>query len=194
MSLRHAVLGLLADQGAASGYDLLKRFEGSLANIWPATQSQLYGELGKLTTDGLIEISAEGARGRKEYEITESGRTELRHWMTEVLPVPVKRDETMLRVFLLGTIEPEQRRRFLTDAATRLRTRLAELEDLERRIDWNDDDLSTYGHLVLDWGQRFMAMRADWFTDVAEHIDRPAAAAPTGSAPTSPSPGPSSAS
>lgn len=191
MSLRHAVLGLLADQGGASGYDLLKRFEGSLGNIWPATQSQLYGELGKLTADGLIEVAAEGARGRKEYEITEPGRTELHHWMTEVLPVPVKRDDTMLRVFLLGTIAPEQRRQFLRDAAERLRTRLAELEDLERSIDWDDDDLSTYGHLVLDWGQKFITMRAEWFTDVAERID---AIEQPATSPSLSSPPPSSAS
>ncbi len=42
MSLRHALLGLLSE-GPASGYDLLKLFDNSLANVWPATQSQLYG-------------------------------------------------------------------------------------------------------------------------------------------------------
>jgi DNA-binding PadR family transcriptional regulator len=44
VSLRIAALGLLA-QHAGSGYDLLRRFEKSIANVWPATQSQLYGEL-----------------------------------------------------------------------------------------------------------------------------------------------------
>ncbi|MFD0886645.1 PadR family transcriptional regulator [Streptosporangium algeriense] len=44
MSLRHALLGLLS-QGPASGYDLLKTFDISLANVWPATQSQVYAEL-----------------------------------------------------------------------------------------------------------------------------------------------------
>ncbi|NED54550.1 PadR family transcriptional regulator, partial [Micromonospora aurantiaca] len=79
MSLRHAVLGLLAELGGASGYDLLKLFEVSLDNVWPATQSQLYGELGKLTDAGLIEVAAEGPRGRREYRITPSGRAELHH-------------------------------------------------------------------------------------------------------------------
>ena len=49
MSLRHALLGLLAEH-PASGYDLLKQFEGSLAFVWPATQSQLYTELGAWPT------------------------------------------------------------------------------------------------------------------------------------------------
>ncbi len=56
VSLRIAALGLLA-QHPGSGYDLLKRFEKSMANVWPATQSQLYGELNKLADAGLIEVS-----------------------------------------------------------------------------------------------------------------------------------------
>ena len=72
MSLRIAALGLLA-QHPGSGYDLLKRFEQSMANVWPATQSQLYGELNKLSDTGLIEVSAIGPRGRKEYRVTAGG-------------------------------------------------------------------------------------------------------------------------
>ena len=45
-----AALGLLA-QEPGSGYDLLKHFEKSMANVWPATQSQLYGELNKLAVN-----------------------------------------------------------------------------------------------------------------------------------------------
>jgi hypothetical protein len=45
VSLRHATLGLLA-QHPASGYDLLKKFQESMAHVWPATQSQLYGGAG----------------------------------------------------------------------------------------------------------------------------------------------------
>ena len=73
MSLRYAALGLLA-QHPGSGYDLLKRFEASMANVWPATQSQLYGELNKLADAGLIEVTDVGPRGRKAYRVTEAGR------------------------------------------------------------------------------------------------------------------------
>ena len=84
MSLRHAVLGLLA-HGPASGYDLLGTFQGSLANVWPATQSQLYGELNRLADAGLITVAAEGPRGRKEYALTEAGMAELKR-MTGARP------------------------------------------------------------------------------------------------------------
>ncbi len=82
MSLRYAALGLLA-QHPGSGYDLLKRFENSMANVWPATQSQLYGELNKLAEAGLIEVTDIGPRGRKEYRVTKAGREDLLRWMTD---------------------------------------------------------------------------------------------------------------
>ena len=80
MSLRFAALGLLA-QHPGSGYDLLKRFQLSVGNVWSATQSQLYGELNKLADAALIEVSDTGPRGRKEYRITVAGRAELVRWI-----------------------------------------------------------------------------------------------------------------
>src|SRR5690349_1320921 len=100
MSLRHGLLGLLA-QGPASGYDLFKAFELSLANVWAATQSQLYTELNRLAEAGLVTVVAEGPRGRKEYDISEEGREELRHWLTEVEPTGTPRSDMLLRVFFL---------------------------------------------------------------------------------------------
>ena len=112
MSLRHAVLGLLEER-PMSGYDLLKRFEQAMSNVWAATQSQLYGELGKLESAGLIRVHAEGPRGRKEYAITEAGQAELRHWLVEVEPTRVTRNEALLRVYFLGAVEPARAREYL---------------------------------------------------------------------------------
>lgn len=54
MSLKYAVLAALLE-GEASGYELSKVFDVSLANFWPATPQQLYRELERLAGDGLIE-------------------------------------------------------------------------------------------------------------------------------------------
>src|SRR6201990_3067391 len=103
--LRIAALGLLA-QAPGSGYDLLKHFEKSMANVWPATQSQLYGELKKLSEVGLIEVSDIGPRGRKEYRITDAGRAELQRWVSSPQDDPPFRSAGLLRVFLLGEVLP----------------------------------------------------------------------------------------
>ncbi|MBU3060334.1 PadR family transcriptional regulator [Nocardia sp. NEAU-G5] len=170
MSLRHAVLGLLVEKGRASGYDLLKTFDMSLAGVWPATQSQLYTELGKLATEGLIEVTAEGARGRKEYEITASGREELRHWLTEVPPKRPLRDEALLRIFFLGQLDPEQARRYLLDGVEYLTRHIEELQTTEETIDWDADNLSRYGRLVLDYGISTLSLRREWLAQTADEV------------------------
>jgi PadR family transcriptional regulator AphA len=161
MSLRHAVLGMLADQ-PGSGYDLLKRFEQAMANVWPATQSQLYGELGKLETAGMIHVHAEGPRGRKEYEITEAGLAELRHWLVEVEPTGPPRSATLLRVYFLGSVSPDQARGYIATMAEKAQVREKGLEELEGSIDWGEDNQSLYGRLVLEWGKRFSVMQREW--------------------------------
>jgi DNA-binding PadR family transcriptional regulator len=54
VALRHAVLVALLE-GEASGYELSKRFDVSVANFWSATPQQLYRELERLEGDGLVE-------------------------------------------------------------------------------------------------------------------------------------------
>ncbi|WP_033294606.1 PadR family transcriptional regulator [Amycolatopsis jejuensis] len=169
MTLRHAVLGLLADS-PGSGYDLLKRFQTAMANVWSATQSQLYGELGKLEKAELIKVSAEGPRGRKEYSITDTGRTELQTWLLDPGPSPVPRSETLLRVYFLGEVSPAQARDYVARHGESA-ARLAEhLESLEASIDWDDADSSRYGRLVLEWGKRYAAMEQEWATWATERI------------------------
>ncbi|MER7508651.1 PadR family transcriptional regulator [Streptomyces lavendulae] len=169
MSLRHALLGLLSER-PASGYDLLKRFETSLANVWPATQSQMYTELSKLSADGLITVSAEGPRGRKEYTLTDEGLTELRHWLTETKPQRNTRSDLLLRVFFLNVLPPEHARGYLAWLADMSQREYEGLRRLEESIDWGDDPLSVNGRIALEYGLRLNAMRREWAEWAADRI------------------------
>ena len=170
MSLRIAALGLLA-QEPGSGYDLLKHFEKSLANVWPATQSQLYGELNKLADAGLIEVSDVGPRGRKEYRITTAGREELRRWVTNPQDDPPFRSAGLLRVFLLGEVPREQARAHMVAMAERADAEVERLEALRDSIDWGDGEGLFYGRAALEHGLRSHAMDADWARWVVDAID-----------------------
>lgn len=169
MSLRHAVLGLLAER-SASGYDLMKLFETSLADVWPATQSQVYGELGKLAAAGLLSVSAEGPRGRKEYAVTDAGRAELRHWLLEVEPDRVRRSGALLRVFFLGELNRSDAVAYLDREASRAAGELAELEQFGGSADGGEDRLSPYGRIVFEYGLRLAAMRQEWARWAAEQV------------------------
>jgi DNA-binding PadR family transcriptional regulator len=171
VSLRFAALGLLAQQ-PGSGYDLLRRFEKSMANVWPATQSQLYGELNKLASDGFIEVSDIGPRGRKEYRVTDAGRAELIRWMTNSADDPPFRSAPLLRVFLLGEIPPEQAREHIVSIAAHADAELERLRTLRDSLrPWGDADAEFYGLAALDYGMRIAAMEGDWARSQVKAID-----------------------
>jgi PadR family transcriptional regulator, regulatory protein AphA len=174
MSLRHAMLGLLAG-GPASGYDLRKTFDASLANVWPATQSQIYAELGRLADAGHVTVAAEGPRGRKEYAITDSGLAELRRWLTEVEPERVRRSDTLLRVFFLGVLEPEEAVGYLTRQSETATEQYESLNNLSKVVGEGEDSLSLYGRLVLEWGLRFTTAQREWAEWARAQIDPEAA-------------------
>lgn len=169
MTLRHALLGLL-DSRPASGYDLLKTFETAMANVWPATQSQVYGELNRLTDAGLLEVAAEGPRGRKEYAITDAGRTELRTWLLSVEPGRPVRSDMLLRVFFLDRVGVDEAREYLARQGRAAAERLAGLTALERSIPWGDDAPSTYGRIALEYGKRVAAAQVDWADWAADQV------------------------
>jgi DNA-binding PadR family transcriptional regulator len=165
-----AALGLLAQQ-PGSGYDLLKQFEISMANVWPATQSQLYGELNKLADAGLIEASDIGPRGRKEYRITEAGRAELRRWVTNPQDDPPFRSPGLLRVFLLGEVLPEQAREHVVAMAEYADAEVKRLEELRDSIDWTESEGLFYGRAALEYGLRMNSMEAEWAKWLVNAID-----------------------
>lgn len=171
MSLRHGILGLLAE-GPASGYDLLATFQETLVNVWPATQSQLYGELNKLAKDGLIEVTATGARGRKEYGVTEAGLEELRRWVIHVDPVGVGRNDMLLRVFFLGQLSKSEARAYLEQERYGTEKHAEILQKIEETVDWeNGGNLATYGRIALEWGLRFTKMQREWAEWALERIE-----------------------
>jgi DNA-binding PadR family transcriptional regulator len=155
----------------ASGYDLMKAFDTSLANVWPATQSQVYGELTRLAEAGLVEVAAQGPRGRKEYALTDAGMAELREWLTDPRPEPARRSEGLLRVFFLGVLSPEQGRGYLTRQSEQAAARHARLQALRDSIDWNGQDtVTTNGSFVLEYGLRLTAMYEEWASWAARQL------------------------
>ncbi|MFN3003415.1 PadR family transcriptional regulator [Mycolicibacterium wolinskyi] len=170
MSLRMAALGLLV-QHPGSGYDLLKRFEKSMANVWPATQSQLYGELNKLAAAGLIEVSDIGPRGRKEYRATPAGRAELLRWIANPQDDPPERSAELLRVFLLGELPVDEARSHLAALADYSDREAERLKALEASVDWTDAD-DFFGHAALEYGLRMNAMQAEWARWVVSELEK----------------------
>ena len=99
MSLRHALLAILAVE-PMTGYDLTKHFSRSAAYVWHAPHSQIYPELRKLETEGLVtaESVARGDRGvKRTYSITDAGLEALVTWVEEDTPPAPERDAFLLK-------------------------------------------------------------------------------------------------
>ncbi len=170
MSLKHAALGLLT-QEPASGYDLLKKFKLSLSKVWPATQSQLYGELNKLAASGLIKVSDMGPRGRKEYAITDAGRAELNRWMTSPQDDPPPRSAVLLRVSLLGELSPTQAREHVESLRSWAEQLLHEYEELRDSHKWSGSDSDFFARASLELLLRSARLDIDWANWLVENLD-----------------------
>ena len=174
MSLRHAALGLLAEH-PASGYDLLKLFQLSMDKVWPATQSQLYGELNKMAAEGLIKVSDLGPRGRKEYAITDAGRAELQRWMTSPQQDPPIRNAALLRVLMLGEITPSQRHEYMEKYRAGAEREHANYQQIRDSHDWSDSDDDFFAAAVLENGLRWSKAKAEWASWVIDGLNSRAA-------------------
>jgi len=100
MALRHAVLAALVDHDA-SGYELTKVFDMSVANYWYASPQQLYAELTRLEESGLItgrEVAQDKRPNKRVFAITDSGREALRDFIDVASKPAFIRDDLLVKV------------------------------------------------------------------------------------------------
>ncbi len=182
MSLRHALLGLLAHE-PASGYDLTRHFEGDLGRYaWQAGHTRIYPELVKMAEDGLVTVESTGARGRKTYALTQEGRTELRSWLMSPPQQSTVRDETVLRMFLVQSLEPADARILLSSIAEHCEAELARLRPLMAGIDERAGaDTLPFGRLAGEYGVRQYDAVVEWAHWALERLDRAQEAGNVGS-------------
>ncbi|MEU9166616.1 PadR family transcriptional regulator [Streptomyces sp. NPDC048420] len=137
MSLKYAVLAALLE-GEASGYELSKAFDVSLANFWPATPQQLYRELERLAQDGLIEarvVQQERRPNKRLFTLTETGRSELGAFAAEPPRRPAAlRDEFLIKIQAMDGTDPEVTRELVEERLSWARGKLARYERLRDRL------------------------------------------------------------
>lgn len=172
MALTHAILVALIDQ-PSSGYDLAKRFDGSVGFFWDASHQQIYRELTKLETAGYLQaetIRQDTRPNKKIFAVTATGKALLQDWMQQPCPLGPLKDDLLVKLFggslvhaavLLEELERHRRQH---------RDRLAEYRAIAARFFPNPDDLSvaaTYQYLTLRNG---LLYEAGWLTWCEEAI------------------------
>lgn len=127
-TLGNALLGLLA-RGPQTGYELSRRMKRPIGYFWTASHSQIYPELAALERDGLVShrvIAGRGPRDTKRYRITAAGRRALAGWVATAYEPSPPKDDFMLRVYSLWTVDRAAARTLVEGARVRHEETIAE--------------------------------------------------------------------
>jgi len=186
MPLAHAILGFLEYQ-PMTGYDLKKYFDQSIAHFWSATQSHIYRALETLEKDGFVEseiIQGEGKPNRKQYQITDAGRAELRRWVSTPLPLEVTREAWLIQIFFAHGLTNEEIVSLFEKRIESIQEYLKQVQVAQTHIDENTKQigikrLSALWQLTLDYGTDYYTSEIAWLKKTLPRIKKlPALALP----------------
>lgn len=177
MSLDHAILGFL-NYHPFTGYDLKKMFDTSVRHFWPADQAQIYRTLNTLAERGLAEmevIPQTDRPNRKEYRITETGRTELFNWLAGPPSMGEPRSAPLVQVFFAGQLSDDEILAKFEGFAAMMRVFLNGYDQVEGQIQAYRQEIDSpreyfFWMLTLENGISNMRANLAWAESVIERI------------------------
>lgn len=161
------ILGLLA-WGPRTGYEIKQVTDQSTRFFWGASYGQIYPELRRLESAGLVG-SREEPRGRvprRIYRLTAAGRRAVAAWLEESDEAYEVRDEGLLKLFFADLMPAERR----LDLIARRRAWYSESEAMFRRIGDELGELDESSGAVLRYGIELMAWNAAWWADLERRL------------------------
>lgn len=132
ISPEYALLGFLYVQ-PLHGYELQRRLQNELHEIWRLSQSQVYSILKRLARQGLIKAKVqpqEKLPDREQLELTETGRESFLNWLVEPTRSSARaiRIEFLTRMYFAGRIEPGLSEKLFREQESYTRNDLARLK------------------------------------------------------------------
>jgi PadR family transcriptional regulator, regulatory protein AphA len=163
----NAVLGLLTF-GPRSGYDLLKLAQSSIGFFWTPARSQVYSELRRLSSLGLVSeerVLQEDRPSKRVYSLTPEGEVALRRWVQAADTAPdYIRSQFLLKVFFGRRSGREAVRELVRQRRAEAERTVSELREIEAQIEGSEEWL--YPHLTLLYG----VARAEAILRWADHV------------------------
>ncbi|GAA2433091.1 PadR family transcriptional regulator [Actinomadura vinacea] len=185
MALRHAVLAALLD-GEYSGYQLAKIFDVAVSNFWHAVPQQLYTELNRLESEGLIsgkQVIQHDRPNKRVYTVTPAGIEELERFATVPAKPGIIREDLLVMVQAVDHIPAAAVIAQLEERALAAAAKVALFDrTLERlRGDLDEETFLREGgpigpYLTCMRGRRFEQENHDWFRSTAQLLRERAAA------------------
>ncbi|MFI0410107.1 PadR family transcriptional regulator [Actinomadura sp. 3N508] len=176
MALRHAVLAALLD-GEYSGYQLAKIFDLSVSNFWHAVPQQLYSELSRLETEGLIsgrQIIQHDRPNKRVYTVTQAGLDELERFAATPAKPGIIRENLLAMVQAVDHISASSVIAQLEDRAVASAAKIEVFEHTMKHLrgDLDEETFLRTGtpvgpYLTCMRGLRFEQENYEWFTSTA---------------------------
>ena len=129
------VIGMVLHE-ESTGYDIKKKIEAGIGNLYAASHGSLYPALKRLTDKGLLTMSErmEGKRQKKYYKATEAGKAAFLEWLS----LPLERNDDLeaylAQVFLLGELPRETRKKRLEEYEFYAQQMLQQLQLVESQL------------------------------------------------------------
>ena len=137
-SLELALLGLIAEQKAQSGYDLVQTFRISMVHYWHAHQGQIYPTLERMEGDGWIagrEIIQRGRPNKRVYSITTEGRRILLEWLMSPYEPFKMKNPPLLKSRFFGHLGADGARAKFAEMRDAMAAYLEELRGYDRAFE-----------------------------------------------------------
>jgi len=175
MALGDAILACLTER-PMTGYELAKTFDASIGFFWKADHQQIYRELSKLRDRGHVqgrEVVQSGKPNKLVYTLTAEGRAALRHWAARPSSPASMKDDLLVRLYALDSVDLEPLR---TDLMARLehhRDRFAHYERILNKLfpDGKATSVADTGKLLgLRIGLRHEQTVAEWCEEAIEAL------------------------
>lgn len=171
-----AVLGMLSFQ-PMSGYDLKQFADKSIGHFyWSPAKSQIYAELRRLTTAGLVteeHVEQEGRPDKRMYALTPAGRDQLAGWVENSdFEQDVFKSNLMLRVFFGKSASAESLIQLLRHNLDFERDRLVELQATEQQCaNAGPEYDATYTLLTVRGGIELTKAAIKWSEDSIKMLE-----------------------
>ena len=174
MALGDAILACLTER-PMTGYELAKTFDSSMGFFWKADHQQIYRELSKLRDRGYVqarEVVQSGKPNKLVYTLTPEGKAALRHWAARPsVPASIK-DDLLVRLYALDSIDIEPLRADLMARMEHHRDRYERYERLlHKRFPQGEASPADIGKLIsLRLGLRHERMVAEWCEEAIDAL------------------------
>jgi len=171
---KFALLGLLS-LGPMSGYDIKKFTDISISYFWNENFGHIYPVLKKMEKEGFVTKRVEETKGRPNrnvYTITDSGKDELREWLTLSPEEYSIRNELLLKIFFGALTSKETIIGMIRDEKERHEKKREALDSIEEMISIKKDDKfegdRPFWLITLRYGKKMLQAITEWCDESIE--------------------------